>query len=579
MKLILQNFRNHNYFEHDFKDVTELNGSNGTGKTSILEAFVFALFGRDFYGSTGTDRYIQKGKADCTVVLQIGKDEVKRVITEKSTEIYLNGSKVVQGDIELKYGTLNSVLPGINPMYFMGLNDSDKRELFMKLLPQQDRREIFIEKYGSELVEKFMLMSERTAKSQYASLEQSITQNQTVAGQLAEQSRTDMQEVALLKSQLKVIDDSGNILDAQKELDELQSRIGRYGDIEANKQSLNNALEKLTVVVKEKLKAYGGATLTDAITQHQEVADRLEDKGEVVRQDLAESKVHVQNFESSIATGKCTTCGQEVSSDYAQKHLQEHVNKTSELTVMLGKINDAVEKEKDIVSELRGYLVSGKESQLKLKAVNDTYPQYEKDRDRIEELKGLLGDVSILEDIMSNKETEGRVKALESRSADAETRSKTLFTQVDGMKPQYEELKVILEAFSSKGIESEIVKRQTKYLTDLVNKKIDGIGITTTKENKSNEGYKEVFEISLNDVEFKSLSFGEKMKVSVAFCLSIQELQEYFNVPLLLLDEASVLSYGSMRSVESWCKKSKVTMVVTRVSNNKFGCEDRKYEN
>ena len=61
LSLALQNFKGHKDLTVDFDDVTVLSGANGTGKTSVYDAFCWLLTGKDAQGRVcGTG---QKGEA------------------------------------------------------------------------------------------------------------------------------------------------------------------------------------------------------------------------------------------------------------------------------------------------------------------------------------------------------------------------------------------------------------------------------------------------------------------------------------------------------------------------------------
>jgi hypothetical protein len=79
-----------------------------------------------------------------------------------------------------------------------------------------------------------------------------------------------------------------------------------------------------------------------------------------------------------------------------------------------------------------------------------------------------------------------------------------------------------------------------------------------------------VFEVTRDGVSFRSMSFGERLKVSVAFGLVLRDLIPSFNLPFVLLDEGSVLSKDSLDAIKSWLDDSGVSLIYTKASDSKL---------
>ena len=83
-KLKLQNFKGQRHLDIDFEDVTNIYGRNGTGKTTVLDAFLWGLFGKDStYRSTfeikTLDEYnnpYHRLQHEVTIVLLVDGQEV-----------------------------------------------------------------------------------------------------------------------------------------------------------------------------------------------------------------------------------------------------------------------------------------------------------------------------------------------------------------------------------------------------------------------------------------------------------------------------------------------------------------------
>ena len=92
-KLTLQNFKGQRHLDIDFSDVTNIYGRNGTGKTTLLDAFLWGLFGKDStYRSTfeikTLDEYnnpYRRLQHEVTIVLLVDEQEItlKKLYEEK----------------------------------------------------------------------------------------------------------------------------------------------------------------------------------------------------------------------------------------------------------------------------------------------------------------------------------------------------------------------------------------------------------------------------------------------------------------------------------------------------------------
>jgi predicted ATP-dependent endonuclease of OLD family len=88
------NFKGINNLKIDFNDTTNILGDNGTGKTSIFDAFTWVLFGKDSHDRTQFDIKNTKDKNknrqdhEVTVFLDINGFEttLKRIFKEKHTK-------------------------------------------------------------------------------------------------------------------------------------------------------------------------------------------------------------------------------------------------------------------------------------------------------------------------------------------------------------------------------------------------------------------------------------------------------------------------------------------------------------
>lgn len=129
MKLTLKNFKCYRYqsFEFDDDTLTLISGPSGQGKTTILQAIQFAL-----YGSTLQKYLISHNKTTCEVVLEYKDFKIKR--TKRPNILYVNWNNCVYEDKEAQV-LLNKYFGVINScVFFLDLSHFEKMDFLEKIV-------------------------------------------------------------------------------------------------------------------------------------------------------------------------------------------------------------------------------------------------------------------------------------------------------------------------------------------------------------------------------------------------------------------------------------------------------------
>lgn len=117
-----------------FNRANVIAGRNGSGKTAIGRAILFAYTGRDRSGSQSTAHLIKQGAdaMEVTVTLKSGVT-ISRKQTKTTKTVRVNGKAITNEEFEklmpVSWDVFGSVfLPG----FFDVLSEAEKRQLFMK---------------------------------------------------------------------------------------------------------------------------------------------------------------------------------------------------------------------------------------------------------------------------------------------------------------------------------------------------------------------------------------------------------------------------------------------------------------
>lgn len=572
MKLSLIDFKKHSSYDVDLDGNVLITGKNGEGKTSILEGIVFALFGRNFYGKVATDVYVKNGAPCGTAILTMENTEIKRTQGDDNA-VYLNGAKSKVAEVGSLFPSVEMALPVINPLYFMyEMTDSDKRELFMKLLPPISREEIFKKHYSDrkDLVDRFRSSSLRNVRDQIKNSETILNAN---LGQIStyeldikekdekiEEIRKNMPEApeGVLEREKEV----------QKELDKLQKELGLLGNPQARIDEYKKELDEYKAEVEpivEKLKAKNFSEAAEKVSSAKE---EIEQQYETLREDIAKKKLVLGQLEQ-FEDGSCPLCKQPVAS--AQERIEETTKELEQLNDEVIAVKTKLDKYVEINRKFETLRDNVTRCVNGMKLHQKNVSKYEKLLSDIKELEEqLVGNSK--QDFKNAVEIERQrevVKILQNEILSKKGTVAKLKSTNEKLQNDLPDLKLLEEALSNKGVDAWIAKEHAKTIEKLVGKYVD-LEVVTVLENKTNDNTKEVFEVTREGVSFRSMSFGERLKVSVVFGLVLRDLIPSFNLPFVLIDEGSVLSKDSLDDVRNWLNDSGVNLIYTKASDSKL---------
>lgn len=149
ISLILFNFKAHKDLEVKFADLTKIFADNAKGKSSILEAITFLLYGTDALGSKMDPSPVTYEADETKVSLLLNVDGKElllgRAIKKGKVQYFIN-------EVPSKAGEFNEVLEQLfdkdlflslfNPNYFFTLHWEKQRGMLMKYVSSPARKEV-----------------------------------------------------------------------------------------------------------------------------------------------------------------------------------------------------------------------------------------------------------------------------------------------------------------------------------------------------------------------------------------------------------------------------------------------------
>jgi len=146
-RIKLTNFKNFDSLDIKIKDKNLLKGQNGSGKTTIRDAILFALYNQTASGNKNTDHFIKKGEECCEVELTTSKHIYHRKQSKNASQLNIDGTMTPQKSVSLpEFDIFNSVF---NVGYFSRLPEKTQRQLILNNTKHTSKTKMFIDSGGT----------------------------------------------------------------------------------------------------------------------------------------------------------------------------------------------------------------------------------------------------------------------------------------------------------------------------------------------------------------------------------------------------------------------------------------------
>jgi len=478
-------------------------GTNGSGKSTMLDALCFGLFGKPFRGINKPNLVNSINNRDAVVEVEfsIGKKEFKivRGIKPNNFEIYqdtvlLNQDAAVKDYqdylerfiLKLNYKSFTQIviLGSASFTPFMQLSAADRRAIIEDLLDIQ----IFSTMNS--------LIKERLATNK----EQTVSKKNDIALLLQKYDlKKEHQDKLNQDNEEKVKEYESEILLHRETIRTLHDDVD---SLEQTKQTLSDICAKIPENEKK-------------ITAFKKVESQIESKISKVGND--------RSFYEHNAD--CPTCRQAITVEFKEGQLTELGIKEHELANALTELQTKITEQEDVVTELRG-----KEKELSnvriqlatthtsVKGLNESITKLEKQIKQIQQPK---------ENVDENELT-----AIKKEVEQAQNELKQLLDD----KAYYDVASSLLK---DTGIKTNIIKQYLPVINKLVNKYLTSMDFFVNFN--LDESFKETIKSRHRDeFSYHNFSEGEKQRIDMALLLTwraVAKLKNSTNTNLLILDE------------------------------------------
>ena len=478
-------------------------GSNGAGKSTMLDALSFGLFGKPHRNINKTQlvNSINNKATEVEVEFKIGPNNfrVSRGIKPTRFEVYQNGNLLNQESHSRDYQKIleNNILKLNHKSFHQVVVLGSSNFVPFMQLPSHQRRTVI-----EDLLDIGVFTTMNTlVKERSAKLKQQIIKTQS-------DIRICEESIRLQKKHIKQLQqiDLNQATKNQKKIDELESEKELL--IKRNEEIHDNYTEK---------EPYLSGDIKAVSTKEKTVSSELRENEFTVKGLIKKDKFLADNE-------VCPTCSQAIDSDFAaseRNKLKEESDKYLKEISKLGVIKNELIRELKEIKEKHSLLTST----LSDIRINDS---------TIANIDAQVKRLSSVEETQSIDTTKAE-RELNTQNENFKELSKTSTGQTS-IKAYID---AIFELLKDTGIKTKVIRQYLPVMNKLINQYLQILDffVSFTLDESFNETIKSRYR---DEFSYASFSEGEKQRIDLALLFSwrqVARMKNSANTNLLMLDE------------------------------------------
>ena len=489
----------------DSDSTTLIIGTNGAGKSTILDALTFSLYGKSF-------RKINKGQL-------INTTNEKNCLVE----------------IEFSVNSIDwKVERGIKPNIFKIYRDGEELNQNASAIDQQKWLEQNVLKMNYKSFTQIVILG----SSSFVPFMQLPTNSrrEVVEDLLDIKIFSSMNEI--VKSRLRLVKDDIKTLELKK--DNLKDKVEMQknfiqqiedqskGDIDSKNDSINNLMDEMSDYMKkteyldEEVKAtqYSLQSFEGATAKLKEYGNI---KGKLSQKISGIVKEHKFFTENRV----CPTCEQNIEESFRVNRISDSQSKAEELQKGYKELLDAIKKEEERESQFQK--ISGDLTKL----LNGITQNNSHINGCQKQIKRLEHEIQTITSQVANRNTEHE-KLEEFRDNLQDT-----FENISEKKEKITYLDFTYNLLKDGGVKTQIIKKYLPIINQQANKYLQMMDFYINF--KLDEEFTETIESPIHeDFTYQSFSEGEKMRIDLALLFTWREIarmKNSVNTNLLIMDE------------------------------------------
>jgi len=480
-------------------------GTNGAGKSTILDALCFVLFNKPFRKINKPQLVNSMNEKDCLVEIEftIGSREylVRRGIKPAIFEIHVNGKvqdQLASSGDQQKYLEQNILKLNYKSFTQIVILGSSTFVPFMQL-PAAGRREVIEDILDIKIFSAMNTLIKEKIRA---------TRENIKIFELKKESLSD--KVEMQKTFISELEERGqkNISDKKDAISKFESEVS---DLILKNSSMNDELSDKT----DKMQNVSNATST--LKKYGTLKTRIGVK-------VTDTTNHVEFFEKNTV---CPTCTQSIENEFRLNRITDAQDKLKELTQGLNELEEAIKLEED---RERQFTVLSQE-------VTKLSHEISKNNIRIsgiqQQTKNLEYEIQTITSQLQNRNSEH--EKLESFKENLE-KTYTSITEEKRKETYYD---FVYSLLKDGGVKTKIIKKYLPLINQQVNRYLQMMDfyINFNLDEEFNESIKSPIH---EDFSYASFSEGEKMRIDLALLFTWREVARFknsTNTNLLIMDE------------------------------------------
>ena len=480
-------------------------GSNGAGKSTMLDAICFALFNKPFRKITKGQLVNAVNEKDTLVEIEfsIGSREylVRRGIKPNLFEIYLNGTMLNQeASVQDQQKTLEQSVLKLNYKSFtqVVVLGSSTFVPFMQLTPP-NRREVI-----EDLLDIRIFSTMNTLlKDRVKSLKDSIRDHEYKLDMAKERVEMQQRFIADLKEQ-----SAANNAQRQGEITSLRDEIVKV-------QEMVDADMKLCAELQGQVTQY--ATVDEELGKLRVFESKFKDKKKTFQRDL---KFFKKN-------DTCPTCKQSITEEF----------RTSKEATITDSISELEKASVDLQAKIDDITTSVTAKQNLLENIQNLQQEIASNNREVRWKQDAIGKIE--ESIEKTNGGGANLKREQAKLKEIARDGIEVEKNLSSKKKDRDNHDVITNMLRDTGVKAGIIKRYLPIMNQLINRYLKELDFYVSFE--LNENFEETIKSRFRDeFSYASFSEGEKMRIDLALLFTwrtIAKMKNSANTNLLILDE------------------------------------------